>query len=285
LTLSLNNKQKISGWYAYQYKVDPHWLLQIFNQSPEASRITTWHTQLSTTKWTYTATNRLLFEAGLMAGESPDTILLDPDQVSTCASQGSLAPRCIAIVNQTAGFTYRAPTGFDFDDRLPSQTINASTSYVTGSHNAKIGFEVQRGHFWRGDNNDSTGGIWYTVNEVGGVIVPAFVNIQAPATGWQDNLNYNLGIFAQDRWTLDRLTVSGGVRVDFLNTSTEPFTLGPHRWLPNRNVFFDAVEDVPTGRTSTLACRRRTICSATARPRSRLASAAECNRSRSPSRA
>jgi hypothetical protein len=116
---------------------------------------------------------------------------------------------------------------------------------------------VQRGHFWRGDNNDSTGGIWYTVNQCptaavpacatlpAGTIVPAFVNIQAPATGWQDNLNYNLGIFAQDRWTVDRLTVSGGVRIDFLNTSTEPFTLGPHRWLPNRNFFFDAVDDVP----------------------------------------
>jgi hypothetical protein len=246
VTVALSEKQKISGWYAYQYKVDPHWLLQIFNQSPEASRITTWHTQLSTTKWTYTATNRLLFEAGLMAGESPDTILLDPDQVGTCPGQGSLSPRCIAIVNQTTGFTYRAPTGFDFDDRLPSQTINASSSYVTGSHNAKIGFEWQRGYFWRGDNNDSTGGIWYTVNQLAdGTLQPAFVNIQAPATGWQDNLNSNLGIFLQDRWTVDRMTVSGGVRLDFLHTSTEPFTLGPHRWLPNRNVFFDAVEDVP----------------------------------------
>ena len=167
VTVAISEKQKISGWYAYQYKVDPHWLLQLFNQSPEASRITTWHTQLSTTKWTYTATNRLLFEAGLMAGESPDTILLDPDQVGTCPGQGSLSPRCIAIVNQTAGFTYRAPTAFDFDDRLPSQTINASASYVTGSHNAKVGFEMQRGYFWRGDNNDSTGGIWYTVNQTG----------------------------------------------------------------------------------------------------------------------
>ena len=246
LTWAISDKQKISGWYAYQYKVDPHWLLQIFNQSPESSRITTWHTQLSTTKWTYTATNRLLFEAGLMAGESPDTILLDPDQVASCPGQGSLSPRCIAIVNQTTGFTYRAPTQFDFDDRLPSQTVNGSASYVTGSHNVKVGFEMQRGHFWRGDNNDSTGGIWYTVNQLAdGSIVPAFVNVQAPATGWQDNLNYNLGIFAQDRWTLNRVTLSGGVRVDFLNTSTEPFTLGPHRWLPNRNVRFDAVENVP----------------------------------------
>ena len=49
--------------------------------SPESARITTWNTQLSTTKWTYTATNRLLFEAGVAAGASPDTILLNPDTV------------------------------------------------------------------------------------------------------------------------------------------------------------------------------------------------------------
>jgi hypothetical protein len=49
LTWAISEKQKVSTWYAYQYKVDPHWLLQIFNASPEAARITTWHTQLSTT--------------------------------------------------------------------------------------------------------------------------------------------------------------------------------------------------------------------------------------------
>ena len=149
ITWGINDKQKISGWYAYQYKVDPWWQLQNANQSPEASRITTWNTQLSTTKWTYTATNRLLFEAGVAAGASPDTILLNPETVATCPSQGSLAPRCIAIVNQTAGFTYRAPTNFDFDDRLPSQSYNVSSSYVTGSHSVKVGL--------RGADADTSG--------------------------------------------------------------------------------------------------------------------------------
>ena len=157
VTWAINDKQRISGWYAYQYKVDPHWLIQIFNASPEAVRITEWHTQLSTTKWTYAATNKLLWEAGIAAGASPDTIKLDPDQVGTCPSQGSLAPRCISITDQTAGnFMYRSPNSFDFDDRLPSQTFNAAMSYVTGAHNFKVGFEDQRGHFWRGDSNDST---------------------------------------------------------------------------------------------------------------------------------
>jgi len=242
ITWAMNEKQKLSTWYAYQYKVDPHWLIQIFNASPEAVRVTEWHTQLSTTKWTYTATNKLLFEAGLMAGASPDTIKLDPEQVGTCPSQGSLAPRCISITEQTAGnFFYRAPTGFDFDDRLPSQTFNGSMSYVTGSHNAKLGFELQRGHFWRGDNNESTGGIWYTTTAG----VPALVTIQAPISGWQNNLNHNLGIFVQDRWTIDRLTLTGGVRLDLQNESTQAFTAAPHRWLPNRNQSYAEVKDVP----------------------------------------
>jgi len=282
VTLAINNKQKISGWYAYQYKVDPHWLIQIFTASPEAVRITTWHTQLSTTKWTYTATNHLLFEAGIAAGASPDTIKLDPDQVQRCPSQGSLAPRCISITEQSTGLVYRSPGGiiggFDFDDRLPSQTINAAMSYVTGSHNFKLGFEDQRGHFWRGDNNDSTGGIWYTFT--GGV--PSFVTIQAPAYAYQNNLNYNMGLYAQDRWTISRLTLSGGLRLDFLNESTEPFTLGPHRWLPNRNTHYDAVKNVRTGRTSIRASRSHTTSLALARRHSRAVRAVAFSRIRSP---
>ena len=233
VTWSISDKQKLSGWYAYQYKVDPHWQITAA-VSPEAVRVTTWHTQLSTTKWTYTATNRLLFEAGIAAGASPDTIIAEPDRLNGVAvqEQGGVIARPI---------NYRAPTNWDWDDRLPSQSYNAAASYVTGSHSTKIGFDLQQGHFWRGDNNDSTGGIWYRTRDY----VPNLVTIQAPLAGWQNNLDYNLGLFAQDRWTVSRLTLSGGVRLDLQKESTEPFTAAPHKWLPNRNTQFAAVENVP----------------------------------------
>jgi hypothetical protein len=233
LTWNISNKQKLTGWYAYQYKVDPHWLIQVLTLSPEAARVTTWHTQLSTTKWNYSPTSHVLVEAGVMAGASPDTIKVDLDRVGG-----------IGIIDQTGGLTYRAPTGFDFDDRLPSQSFNGSMSYITGSHNAKVGVELQRGHFWRGDNNESTGGLWYTVNNTTAA-QPVFVTIQAPLAGWQNNVNYNLGIFVQDRWTVNRVTASGGVRLDLQNESTEAVTAAPHRWLPNRRDSFAAVKNVP----------------------------------------
>ena len=74
---------------------------------------------------------------------------------------------------------------------------------------------------------------------------PAFVVLQAPVSGWQSDLNYNLGIYAQDRWTMNRMTLSGGIRLDLQNESTEPFTAGPHTWAPNRNFTFPAVSNVP----------------------------------------
>jgi hypothetical protein len=239
VTWAINEKQKFTGWYAFQYKVDPHWLLNLTTTAPEAVRVTTWHTQLSTFKWTYTATNRLLFEAGVAPGASPDTIIAEPDRINGISIQEQGSP-----VGSTLGIRpliYRAPQGFDFDDRLPSQSFAAAMSYVTGSHSVKFGMDMQRGHFWRGDNNESTGGIWYRTREY----VPNQVTIQAPNAGWQNNLNYNLGIYAQDRWTMSRLTVNGGVRVDLQNESTSEFRSQPHRWLPNRNDLYPEVKNVP----------------------------------------
>jgi hypothetical protein len=55
-------------------------------------RVTTWHTQLSTIKWTYTATNRLLFEAGIAPGASPDTIIAEPDRINGISVQDQGSP-------------------------------------------------------------------------------------------------------------------------------------------------------------------------------------------------
>ena len=239
VTWAINEKQKFTGWYAFQYKVDPHWTIAATTTAPEAVRVTTWHTQLSTFKWTYTATNRLLFEAGVAPGASPDTIIAEPDRINGISIQEQGSP-----TGSTLGIRpliYRAPQGFDFDDRLPSQSYAAAMSYVTGSHSVKFGMDMQRGYFWRGDNNESTGGIWYRTREY----VPNLVTIQAPNAGWQNNLNYNLGIYAQDRWTMSRLTVNGGIRVDLQNESTEEFRSQPHRWLPNRNDLYPEVKNVP----------------------------------------
>ena len=243
VTWAINDKQKISGWYAYQYKVDP--LVDAAGRQPcrrSPSRITTWNTQLSTTKWTYTATNRLLFEAGVAAGASPDTILLNPETVGIVPRTGKPG----AALHRHRGpdgrlHLPRARPASTSTTGCPASRSTCASSYVTGSHSLKVGFEAAAWVFLARRQQRLDGRHLVHVHE-------RRARLRQPQRAGHrvaGQPDANIGIFVQDRWTLDRLTLSGGVRFDYLNTSTEPFTLGPHRWLPNRNVVFPAVEDVP----------------------------------------
>src|SRR5206468_3042129 len=46
---------------------------------------------------------------------------------------------------------------------------------------------------------------------------PITVTLLATPAHWQDRLNANLGVYAQDVWTLKRLTVTAGGRWDYVN--------------------------------------------------------------------
>ena len=236
LTYALSQKSKISAWYAYQRKQDPFWTINA-TLSPEAARVTEWYTQLGTLTWTYAATNRLLIEAGISPGASPDTILAQADRNSG-----------IPIVEQGGGvnplakpMTYRASTAADMYDNVRQQSYKASMSYVTGAHSAKFGMDLQRGHFNRNNFANPYNDIQLRTLD----FVPNQVTIFAPLAGFTTQLNHNLGIYAQDRWTHSRLTLGGGIRFDFQSESVDAFTANTTRWTPNRTNSYAEVTDVP----------------------------------------
>jgi hypothetical protein len=240
LTWAPTVKQKISGWYAYQRKDDPHWLQQILFMSPEAAQLVKWPTQLSTIKWTYAATNKVLFEVGFAPGASPDTIVQPQENIAGIPIF-ELGGTNAAGASFRQVFAYRSAWFNNFDDHLPSQSYTGSMSYVTGSHNVKVGMALQHGSFTRNDSNTSVNDRYYTY--LAGA--PLLVTIQSPLAGWTSRLNYNLGMYAQDTWALRRLTLAGGVRFDFQNESNDAFTAKPGPWLPNRNTSYPEMPDVP----------------------------------------
>ena len=58
------------------------------------------------------------------------------------------------------------------------------------------------------------------------------------------NLDADMGLYAQDRWTMDRLTVSGAIRFDWFQTSFPDQTLGPVPLAPNRNITFPGADNI-----------------------------------------
>ena len=188
-------------------------------------------------KLTSTISNRLLYELGftqiverLHTGyqpyEFPTTQGWDrPGDVRTC-----LRTPCAyeASYNQT-GPWFRDVSHFDLITRqrtvattgyagtLPDRNhLTTALSYVTGSHNFKTGFQWSFGQ----DRNDaSSHGDINTQQYRNGVPESVIVTINPYAT--EEYVRNDIGIYAQDTWKVERLSLSAGVRYEYFNSMVQ----------------------------------------------------------------
>jgi hypothetical protein len=89
---------------------------------------------------------------------------------------------------------------------------------------------------------------WMTGNETTLQLlngVPSRVTVFAMPLYFDEITRANIGIFAQDQWTLKHMTVNAGLRYDHLNSYVPPQHNGPGPWVPTRDVDFAQVDDVP----------------------------------------
>ncbi len=110
-------------------------------------------------------------------------------------------------------FTYRGvfdPLDFGFNQNSALQSAwRAALSYVTGAHNMKVGYQgyFSTVHNGRVPNNTQ---LRYTFNNQ----VPISVSYMlAPRWDQHDRVE-TFGLFAQDQWTVKRLTLQAAVRYD-----------------------------------------------------------------------
>jgi Carboxypeptidase regulatory-like domain len=110
-------------------------------------------------------------------------------------------------------FSYRGvfdPLDFGFNDNDALQTAwRAAVSYVTGAHNIKIGYQgyFSTVHNGRVPNHTQ---LRYTFNNQVPISVSYFLS---PRWNQHDRVE-TTGLYAQDQWTIGRLTLQGAVRYD-----------------------------------------------------------------------
>jgi hypothetical protein len=189
-------------------------------------------------EWTSPVTSKLLLEAvgmhlyerwGFMhpqaaRGSSPDF--------------ASIAPQMISVTEQSNGLVYRAPVLNNNNTRVPNWTYRAAASYVTGTHNVKVGFN--RIHGFQETTNYNLNSLAYQFNNG----VPNQLTLRANPVKFRNHLNNDLGFFAQDKWTLSRTTVNLALRYDHFNASFPEQTVGPAELAPGRNFVFPAQDNV-----------------------------------------
>ena len=174
--------------------------------------------------WTFPATNRLLLEGNAQIFSSRS----DRDPWS------ELNPAMIPVMEQATGMTYRASDIYRFQGQTVYAT-RAALSYVTGAHAFKVGGSNRSGSLYN-DEYDFVPVSYRFRNGVPNRIT------QRALGNWAADVDADLGLFVQDRWTLNNLTLNYGLRYDFFSNSYPEQHIGPTTLAPTRNITFAALD-------------------------------------------
>ena len=237
VTWQVNAINKLSFFY------DQHWRCQCRTTAATvaqeaANELEYPISDLRSVSWTATPSNRLLVEARFGGRReeyayTPNN-LDDPDRrLIPVIEQGGLIPGLLYRGNglQSATQPYQRTLGVS----IPS---SAALSYVTGSHSAKLGFynvTAQRTS-WVPDNASH---LTYQFNNGS----PNQLTQRATPLYRAERQKLDLGIYIQDKWTVRRLTLSGGLRFDTFQSYFPEQTLEPGPLVPNRSVTFPETDD------------------------------------------
>jgi hypothetical protein len=129
------------------------------------------------------------------------------------------------------GLNYRSSNWADHTGF--TNILQGSASYVTGSHSAKFGmrYHANDSTFPKNYYNDQL----LKYNFQSGV--PYQLTMYADQASSQQQHQGMFSMYAQDRWTVGRLTLQGGLRFERLVDHFDQQQMGPNRFLPTAVVF------------------------------------------------
>ena len=160
------------------------------------------------------------------------------EHIRACAFAIRSAPstrQMISVLEQSTGRQYRARQFF-INRTSAGVYYRAAVSYITGAHSFKFGV---------GDISGNTSERDWDMNPVSYRFnngVPNQITMRAYPVQFVVDVDHQFGAFAQDRWTIRRLTVNAGLRLDWFKNSFPAQSVGPAPLAPARNFTFPDTE-------------------------------------------
>jgi carboxypeptidase family protein len=231
ITWQMSPKNKLSGYMDRIHKV------RGAAQSPGFDQTTAgvvWNSpdyHTAAIKWTSTVTSKLLIEGGYSENIERYNNLYEP----TVPLPPYRSPAFYTLathIDDTDGLTYAGSTGAENGQYPDRRNLQGTVSYITGSHSVKFGFQDSWGLFrhWYYANAD----LWQHYTVQNGVLSPFSVQLLDTPLNSAERLNANLGFFAQDIWTLNRLTLTIGGRYEHVSEAVvgQPAQTGTYANVP-----------------------------------------------------
>ena len=159
--------------------------------------------------WSSPVTGRLLLEAGT-------SFMLQPWCLSP---QEGVGPNDISITEASTGFVYNSASGSGPYGTEPCRKTDRyaqrfAASYVTGSHNFKVGLQQEEGIH---ESNERTINTDFPVSYRFQNGVPNQVTMYTSPFIRHNRVKSDMGIFVQDTWAVRQLSFNLGLRYDYFN--------------------------------------------------------------------
>ena len=228
LTWQMSPRNKLSGYANIGPRKTEHWTL-VSTLQPDASNLQNLpKNNFETFTFRSTVSSKLLFEAAM--GNMTETWTREPVEDSA-TSHG------YPVTELNTGISFRAyPANFS-SNYTSLRSYRSSLTYVTGSHAFKTGMTLQEGP---ADTDVYTNKDTFLTVRNG---QPFSVTVRTTPYTTHERLVADLGVYAQDTWTIKRMTLNAGLRWDYLNNKVDAQDAPGGTWIGPRH--FDALSDVP----------------------------------------
>jgi hypothetical protein len=233
VTAQVSARNKLSGYYDRFNKCNCPTISDSALQTGESgTQLTYPPTYLMSLSWQSTISSKFLFDGAISYNRQPTDNQPQPEANITFATATVLELSTLRRI--------RAPfhDGSQGNSDTGQRVGRAALSYVTGSHSAKFGMTWHDGWVTAGTYPFSSDMGLQTLSGVSASVV-----LRTDPYTTTTNLNADMGIYAQDRWTVRRVTLSGGVRFDYFNMSIPAQSAAASQWLGPRS--FAAIDNIP----------------------------------------
>jgi hypothetical protein len=198
--------------------------------APETAAYRDYGLRVRQAKWTAPVTNRVLLEAGMgvyrsryggkqMPGLSTENLIRVVEQCATgCAANGNIP-----------GLTYRSgnwSSNINWNNQW-----NAAASFVTGSHNVKVGYQ---GGLLIDERKSFTNSEFLAYRVQNGV--PDQLTMSISQYDIRQRVRFD-AFYAQEQWTRGRITLQGALRYDHARSYFPEQQVGPVRFFPTTVVY------------------------------------------------
>jgi hypothetical protein len=198
-----------------------------------------WKSPIYTTgsvKFSSTATSKIFIESGFSTNYERYTIFAQPGLAKVPYSPAWYSQ--VSKVDYGLGTYWNFATFPEYGAYPDRFSASGSVSYVTGEHNIKVGIQDTWGRYRLTEtiNGDLQAEFFEGVPYAAYVFNTPFDN--------RTNLNADLGIYAQDSWTMKRLTLNYGARWEYFSSGIPLEKSGVGRFVSQARSFGPI--DMPT---------------------------------------